>query len=121
MTRARPVFASAFALAALLACGSGYTKLDEYPCPPGGTTLTYENFGRAFFANNCQVCHGQTSSARNGAPSEVDFGSLDSIHGLKDRIFARAALDNTSMPPGPDDPPAEERHELADWLACGAP
>jgi hypothetical protein len=38
-----------------------------------------------------------------------------------DRIFARAAGDNTSMPPGPDDPPEAERAMLAEWLACGAP
>ena len=36
------------------------------------------------------------------------------------RIFANAAADNASMPPGPDGPSRKERDDLADWLACGA-
>ena len=122
MRRAWPVFVALMGAAlAVASCGAGYTKIEDYPCPPSGTTLTYDNFGRGFLIVNCQRCHGQTTSERNGAPSEVDFGSLDAVHALKERIFDRAAADNTSMPPGPDDPPADQRHQLAEWLACGAP
>jgi uncharacterized membrane protein len=109
------------ALALVAACGSGVTTIDEYPCPPQGTPLTYDDFGRDWLNANCQVCHGQPSKDRNGAPPEVDFHSRDDVVKYKDRIFARAAANNTSMPPGPDDPPEKERYELADWLACGAP
>jgi uncharacterized membrane protein len=97
------------------------TAIEDYPCPADGTKLTYESFGRQFMAQSCQICHGQASSDRKGAPSGYDFGSVQSIREHKSRIFARAAADNTTMPPGPDDPPQAERLRLAEWLACGAP
>lgn len=105
---------------ALGACKKEET-IDDYPCPPGGTTLTYQDFGASFMANNCQTCHGQADGDRNGAPDDFDFATLDAVRAHKDRIFARAAADNTTMPPGPDDPPQADRDKLAEWLACGAP
>jgi uncharacterized membrane protein len=97
------------------------TSLDGYPCPAGGTALTYESFGRDYLAASCQTCHGQSSADRKGAPPGYDFGTLEQVRAQKARIFARAAADNTTMPPGPDDPPLDERNKLAEWLACGAP
>jgi len=104
----------------LLGCGAG-TTIDEYPCPDEGTELTYDNFGESFLVAYCQRCHGAPLGSRNGAPTEYDFATLDDVHEWQDRIFARAAADNSSMPPGPDDPSLRERVMLADWLACGAP
>jgi hypothetical protein len=101
-------------LAALLGC-SGAEKLSEHPCPPGNT-LTYDNFGEQFFASYCVRCHG----AANGYSSRA-FTSVQAIRADRERIFVNAADDNTTMPPGPDDPPESERKKLADWLACGAP
>jgi len=95
-------------------------QLADRPCPPG-SALTYESFGREFLAVHCQGCHGSTSSARRGAPSSYDFGTLEEVRRLRERIYARAAEGNVTMPPGPDDPPAAARADLADWLACGAP
>lgn len=118
-TRATLVVAAAIAALAAAACAAQDESIDQYPCPPGGTTLTYASFGKAFLDANCQRCHGQPDAARNGAPSDVTFATEDDVQRFRDRIFARAADDNTTMPPGPDDPPASERHELADWLACG--
>ena len=40
------------------------TTLAEYPCPPGGTRLTYETFGAAFMGQSCQTCHGQGDGGR---------------------------------------------------------
>jgi uncharacterized membrane protein len=97
------------------------TSLEDYPCPPQGTTLTYPSFGRGFLATWCQTCHGQASGERKGAPAGYDFGTLEDVRSARRRIFARAAVDNVTMPPGPDDPPAAERQALAEWLACGAP
>lgn len=108
------------ALVVLGACQKE-TTIDERVCPPNGTALTYDNFGRGFLAANCQTCHGQPTEDRKGAPGGYDFGSAADARRFKDRIFARAAADNTTMPPGPDDPPAGEREKLAEWLACGAP
>ena len=108
------------ALALLIGC-KGETSIEDYPCPQEGTKLTYESFGQGFLAQNCQTCHGQSSSARKGAPSGYDFATIDAVRDHKSRIFTRSAADNVTMPPGPDDPPEGERTKLAEWLACGAP
>jgi len=102
-------------LAAVLV-GCNAETLDDHPCPPGGTTLTYENFGRQFFDLNCVYCHGGAN-----AYSSRSFTTVESIRASRDRIYVNAAGDNTTMPPGPYDPPLEERNKLAEWLACGAP
>jgi hypothetical protein len=106
---------------ALLVVGCNYVEMSDHPCPPGGTTLTYDNFGKEFLDGNCQGCHGSAGGNRRGAPTGVDFGDLQAVHQWRERIFDRAAASNTTMPPGPDDPPADQRAKLADWLACGAP
>ncbi len=111
----------ALALVSLLGACKTETSIEDYPCPPGGTKLTYDTFGQAFIGQNCQICHGQATDARKGAPEGYDFGTLEAVRAKKDRIFARAAADNVTMPPGPDDPPEAERNKLAEWLACGAP
>jgi uncharacterized membrane protein len=108
------------ALVALAAC-KAEISIDDYPCPKEGTKLTYATFGQEYLAQNCQTCHGAASGDRKGAPSGYDFGTIESVREHKSRIFARAAADNVTMPPGPDDPPAGERYQLAEWLACGAP
>lgn len=109
------------AAAVLLSVGCNYIDMKDYPCPPNGTSLTYDNFGKDFLDTHCQGCHGTTSGDRKGAPIGYDFGDPQSAHKYRERIFDRAAASNTTMPPGPDDPPAIERARLADWLACGAP
>ena len=107
-------------LIAFVAC-KAETSIDDYSCPKEGTKLTYATFGEGYLAQNCQTCHGAASSDRKGAPSGYDFGTVESVREHKSRIFARAAADNVTMPPGPDDPPSSERYRLAEWLACGAP
>lgn len=97
------------------------TTIDDRTCPPEGTELTYATFGKPFMETHCQTCHGQPTHDRKGAPGGYDFGSVDDVRVHKARIFSRAAADNTTMPPGPDDPPEAEREKLAEWLACGAP
>lgn len=105
----------------LSATGCGVETLDEARCPPAGTTLRYQNFGQAFLQTHCQGCHGGLRPDRQGAPAGYDFATVEAARALSDRIYARSAASNTSMPPGPDDPPEAERQRLAEWLACGAP
>lgn len=103
------------------ATGCSYETLDEAVCPPEGTELTYESFGRGFMERNCQGCHASFLEIRDGAPPSSTFDDVESIRDQAERIYARSAGANDSMPPGPDDPPEEERAMLAEWLACGAP
>ncbi|MEO8701840.1 MAG: c-type cytochrome [Kofleriaceae bacterium] len=107
-------------LGALLvaACATDPVEIDPALCPESGTPLTYDNFGAGFMADNCNRCH---SEAKSGAPRAFNFDTVEAVRDHADRIFARAAADNVSMPPGPDDPPPAEREQLAEWLACGAP
>lgn len=96
--------------------GCAPQSIDDAPCPPAGTTLSYESFAVPFFNAHCNHCHGGKN-----AFSSRSFGTAEHIRDDRERIFATAAGDNTSMPPGPDDPSPEERQRLAEWLACGAP
>lgn len=112
--------ALALALAVLAPPGCAYETLEDHPCPPGGTPATYDNFGKGFFERWCNGCHSADDGARNGAPDNYVFETRDEIVAHKERIFVRAAGQNSSMPPGPDDPPFDDRETLADWLACGA-
>jgi hypothetical protein len=113
------LFAVALAALGAMVANCNYMEIQDWPCPPSGTQLTYDNFGKDFLVKNCQWCH--AGSERRGAPSDYDFSSVEAARKHKARIFARGAGPNATMPPGPDDPPAAERNKLAEWLACGAP
>jgi len=114
------LFAATLVVVSAAGCG-GEDSLEDATCPPNGTTLTYASFGRPFLDAHCQSCHASGARERNGAPSGYTFDSPADVQRLRSRIFVRAAGDNVSMPPGPDDPPAADRARLAEWLACGAP
>lgn len=111
----RAALSFCFALIAFLAAGCAAEHIEDHPCPQDAQ-LTYDNFGKDFFARWCVHCHG----GPNGYSSRA-FTTVEAIRADRDRIFVNAADDNTSMPPGPDDPPEADRKKLADWLACGAP
>lgn len=103
---------------AIFAPGCLYDKLEDAECPPGGTTLTFQNFGAEFLDRYCNYCHGSSVLDRQSAPPAYVFETEDQVKQWADRIYVRAAGRNDSMPPGPDDPPREERDKLAEWLAC---
>lgn len=113
--------AVAVAMLVLGASACGWTELEDVECPPEGTDLTYDNFGRTFFIKHCNTCHSTSVDDRNGAPIAYVFDTYDQVYALRERVFLRSAADNITMPPGPDDPPQEERDDLAEWIACGAP
>lgn len=92
--------------------------LDAASCEPGSDDLDYDTFGQPFLAAYCHGCHASSSLDRDGAPSHVTFDTRADVATWADRIYARSAAGNTSMPPGPDDPSADERHLLGQWLAC---
>ncbi|HTL35260.1 MAG TPA: hypothetical protein VL326_19160 [Kofleriaceae bacterium] len=108
-------------LACLLGCAANATPIEDYPCPDGGTQLTYESFGARFLDDNCNRCHSAGDGHRHGAPESFRFDTLDDVQRHADRIFIRAATTNTTMPPGVNDPAPDAREQLAEWLACGAP
>jgi uncharacterized membrane protein len=89
-----------------------------------GSTLTYDNFGRQFMADYCTSCHSSSleGDARNCAPSDHNFDTLDEILLYWDHIDEAAAAGpdsvNTAMPPKEPRPTEQERRDLGTWLAC---
>lgn len=94
---------------------------------PSSSTLTYVNFGQGFMEGYCTRCHGAavTGAKRQDAPSDINFDTLDDVRRWREDIDAHAAasdsVENTLMPPGAPLPSLEERRQLGQWLACGAP
>lgn len=101
--------------------GGEWASLDDRPCPED-SILTYENFGGPFMISQCTGCHhaGLPEGERQMAPLAVNFDTVEAIRAQADRVWARAADQNATMPPA-GAPGADERAMLGEWLACGAP
>jgi uncharacterized membrane protein len=116
----------------LVACGGEdpvpvFGPPTETVCPPGGTTLTYDNFAKQFMDDYCTRCHAITleGAARHGAPEFHDFDSYFGIRGVADHIdettAAGPAAINRGMPQDGNKPTDEERFLLGEWIACDLP
>ena len=113
------------ALLLAAACGSGENgDPTGSTCPPG-STLSYETFGNDFMQSYCIECHASDLPAaeRMGAPTGVDFDTLEGILDRADEIDQAAAsgpdATNTEMPPAEQpQPTGAERTQLGEWLAC---
>ncbi len=128
-SRARSVLALAAALALAAGCSDDaplFGPPTESACQPG-SALTYDSFGRKFMEDYCIRCHHSElrGAARNGAPSFHDYDTVFGVRATDDHIdFTTAsgpAATNTSMPPDGPMPSLEERRQLGEWIACGAP
>jgi uncharacterized membrane protein len=118
-------------LVGCVSCTSSSANDDETPSGaacPSDSTPTYDNFGRAFMTNYCVQCHSSsvTGAARQGAPDDHNFDSLDAIHATElehiDEVAAAGPHHtNAIMPPTDPKPSLVERQQLGEWLACGAP
>ncbi|HYP98402.1 MAG TPA: c-type cytochrome [Polyangiaceae bacterium] len=101
-----------------LACGGDGPGDSTGSTCPTDSTLTYANFGEAFFQSNCLSCH------RAGGPEKPTLSTLDQIRANSDVIDRSAAAGpkavNTYMPDG-GSVAESERRKLGEWLACGAP
>lgn len=92
---------------------------------PTGSTLTYANFGKAFFSSYCLRCHSQAvvGAARMMAPADHNFDTIAEIELLMDHIDQKAAAGatvvNQTMPPTDPKPTLDDRKKLGEWLACG--
>jgi hypothetical protein len=103
-------------VAALSGCGQNAPGDPTGSTCPSTSTLTYDSFGKAFFATNCLSCH---------ASKEIPhFNTVEEIRASKDDIDRAAAsgpnATNTYMPDD-GDVSDSDRKKLGEWLACGAP
>lgn len=109
------------------ASGGGAVGPSTKAVCPTPQTLTYQSFGQGFVQKYCLPCHSTNvkGAARQGAPDDHNFDTLDEIQGLKDHMDQKAgsgpAATNTDMPRADPRPTVEERKKFAEWLACGAP
>lgn len=103
---------------AVAACGGGDgSGVDGLPeCPSGGTSLTYDNFGKKFFDDYCTSCHFDGTTVKGAPP--YDTAAL--IQASADEIYERAAGSNPNMPQSGKMPTDAEREQLTEWLSCGA-
>ncbi len=131
MRKRRVSLVSLVALPLLMAYGCGEEEEHGEPtgaeCPPA-STLTYANFGQAFFEEYCLGCHSEsvTGTDRNGAPDDHNFDTVAEIRTFHEHIDEMAGsgpdATNEFMPEGDGEiPTLAERQQLAEWLACGSP
>lgn len=83
---------------------------EEVVCPPG-SSLSYNNFGQAFVANHCLSCH---------AGKELPLLGSQAAVAANRAAIIEEAVTRTRMPEDAD-MPIEDRRQLGEWLACGAP
>lgn len=105
---------SLFLAAVLSACsGASSGNATGATCD---SSLTYANFGQAFFQSNCLSCH-------NGREKPT-LSTVAAIRSNKSAIDMQAGSGpngtNTAMPEG-NDIGVDQRKKLSAWLACGAP
>ncbi len=115
MKRRQGAELAAWALSALIGGCVDVDEMADNPCPPQGSQLTWDNFGKSFMDQWCVQCHG----GPNGYSSRA-LNSREAVQANLQRVFVNAAAGNVAMPPGPNDPPRTERDRLAEWLSCGA-
>jgi uncharacterized membrane protein len=130
LMKAGRLFAVHVMVCVAIGCGGDDDDHEGQPtgaeCPPA-SSLTYDDFGREFMTEYCVRCHASTLSgaARNGAPSDHDFDTVEGVRLFADHIDEVAAAGpdatNTEMPPSGPAPSQAEREQLGEWLACGAP
>lgn len=101
-------------LAAMLsACtGANSTGIEPVSCPDTGTTLTYVNYGQAFFASTCATngCHNRKQPVMTTQSAIQQH--IDAI--LQEAVYTDAMPENGTLT-------IAEREQLGEWLACGAP
>ncbi len=109
------------------ACGGAEEGTPSGAECPEESSRTYDSFGKNFLETYCTRCHSTalTGSARNGAPNDHNFDSLALVQEQLDHIDSEAAAGpdavNAEMPIGSPTPTEEERRQLGEWIACGAP
>jgi hypothetical protein len=95
---------------------------------PEDSMPTYASFGSDFMQRYCTRCHAASlrSSARQGAPSDHNFDTLEGLRAtdaahIDEHAAAGPGSVNTAMPPSLPRPTMDERRKLGEWLACGMP
>lgn len=84
----------------------------------GAEATSWASFGGAFVAAECQACHSIDAADRQGAPSGVDFDTVDEVWERADSVLMLAGSEPPTMPPDRGTTEAD-RERLRWWLGCG--
>lgn len=100
-----------FALASVTACTSGgqSTGIEPLSCPTD-STLTYASYGQAVIEAKCMSCH-DTEGPILGTQAQVQAHASQILDAA---VYTDAMPEDGTMT-------IEERRQLGEWLACGAP
>ena len=98
-----------------VACGQNSLGDPSGSTCPANSTLTYDNFGKAFFATNCNTCHGKTQSPSFDTQEQIQASAVDI-----DRAAASGPKATNTYMPDDGDVSDADRKKLGEWLACGA-
>lgn len=132
---APPAAPAALLLLASLGCGDPNQGDEPAVAPiegltsgatcPSNSHLSYASFGQAFISSFCLRCHSETITTGRQAPLDRNFDRLELIRPLARLIDQQAGAGplatHSVMPPTAPMPSLEQRQQLAEWLACGAP
>ncbi len=107
------------ALPCLLACAGAPEETGETAADPcaGRAEVTWSGFGDAFFGEWCRSCHSVDAADRAGAPSSINFDTIDDARTYAESI-RRTVLEQDTMPPV-GEVPADDRALLEAFLDCG--
>jgi len=106
---AAAVFASACSSSSIGGEATGAT------CPTD-STLTYDNFGKAFFESHCAQCH-----AGRESPTLSTVAAFRANKAAIDRVAASGPNATNTAMPEEGSVSTEDRQKLGQWLACGSP
>ena len=101
----------------LLACADAENDSALDPLCDQAPVTSYDNFGHGFMLQNCQSCHASSSQNRYDAPPDITFDDQDQVLLYAERILARAAGEQPTMPPQGGVEEAD-RLRLEQWLLC---
>lgn len=109
--------AGALLLVVMAGCAPGDPAVDDAVFCADAPVTTWDNFGAGFVTENCRSCHMSASADRQEAPEDTNFDDEAATLEWADRILARAAGAEPSMPPegGTD---GDDRYLLEVWLRC---
>lgn len=106
------------ALVALAGCGEKIDAVQPTTCSAAGE-VTYEGQIKPILDTLCTGCHAATlsGSARNGAPSGIDFDTYDGA--AKHAASASARIQNESMPPSGTKASPAQKELFGCWISGG--
>jgi len=96
--------------------GAGTDSDDPFCADAPEPTMTWENYGEAFFSRHCDGCHTSSLVERYGAPEDINFDDAAEMWTFAEDILQVVVEDQTEPPEGGVS--EDERTALEQYLRC---